>query len=168
LTSKAGTAGSTLVLGGYDPKYMQAGQTFKYYPVAMEMWWVLKSSGVNFNGTKFDLDNVIVDTGTSVLVGSKSIVSKITKHLPLSPDCSKISTYPNIEFMFGSDTYVIEPKDYILEVTAGGESQCVLGIQGMELPDQLGKAFILGDTFIHKYYTHFDMGNKQIGFALAK
>jgi len=56
-----------------------------------------------------------------------------------------------------------------LEVSAGGQTQCVLGIQGMDLPSQLGKAaFILGDTFIHKYYTHFDMGNKQIGFALAK
>jgi len=41
----------------------------------MEAWWVLKSGGVNFNGTHFDLDNVIVDTGTSVLVGSKAVVS---------------------------------------------------------------------------------------------
>jgi len=120
LTSKAGKAGSTLVLGGYDPAFLQAGQTFKYYPVAMEAWWVLKSSGVNFNGTHFDLDNVIVDTGTSVLVGSKDIVSKITKNLPLAPDCSKLSTYPNVEFVFGSDTYVIAPQDYILQVTAGG------------------------------------------------
>jgi len=41
----------------------------------MEAWWVLKSDGVNFNGTHFDLDNVIVDTGTSVLVGSTEVVS---------------------------------------------------------------------------------------------
>ena len=39
----------------------------------------------------------------------------------------------------------------------------------MALPTQLGKAsFILGDSFIHKYYTHFDFANSQVGFALAK
>jgi len=80
----------------------------------MEAWWVLKSGGVNFNGSHFDLDNVIVDTGTSVLVGTKSVVSQITKNLPLAPDCTKLSTYPNLEFILGSDSYVIEPKDYIL------------------------------------------------------
>jgi len=120
LTSKAGTAGSTLVLGGYDPQFMQKGASFKYYPVSMEAWWVLESGGVNFNGTHYDLKNFIVDTGTSVLVGSKDVVSKITKNLPLAPDCSKLDTYPNLEFILGSDTYVIEPKDYILQVTAAG------------------------------------------------
>lgn len=68
----------------------------------------------------------------------------------------------------GGDDYVLEPSDYILKVTVSTQSECVLGIQGLDLPDPLGKAFILGDSFIHKYYTHFDMGNKQIGFALAK
>jgi len=39
----------------------------------------------------------------------------------------------------------------------------------MDLPSQLGDAaFILGDTFIHKYYTHFDIANSQVGFALAQ
>jgi len=48
-----------------------------------------------------------------------------------------------------------------------GQTACVLGIQGLDLPAQLGNAFILGDTFIHRYYSHFDMGNKRIGFAKA-
>ncbi len=36
------------------------------------------------------------------------------------------------------------------------------------MPGPLANAFILGDSFIHKYYTHFDMTNKRVGFALAK
>jgi len=86
----------------------------------LKAWWTLKSGGVNFNGTHYDLDNVIVDTGTSVLVGSTAVVAKITENLPTSPDCSEISSYPNIEFVFGTDTYVIEPTDYIIEISSGG------------------------------------------------
>jgi len=37
----------------------------------------------------------------------------------------------------------------------------------MDLPAQLANAVILGDVFIKVYYTHFDMGNKRVGFALA-
>lgn len=134
----------------------------------MEAWWVLKSAGLDFNGTHYDLDNVIVDTGTSVLVGPTAVVSEITKGIPLTPDCSIISTLPNIDFKFGTDTYTLTPSDYILQVTEMGQTECVLGIQGLDLPAQLGKAFILGDTFIHKFYTHFDMGNKRVGFAPSK
>jgi len=134
----------------------------------MEAWWVLKSSGLDFNGTHYDLDNVIVDTGTSVLVGPTAVVAEITKGIPTAPDCSTISSLPNIDFKFGTDTYTLTPQDYILQVTELGQTECVLGIQGLDLPAQLGKAFILGDTFIHKFYTHFDMGNKRVGFAPAK
>jgi hypothetical protein len=35
----------------------------------------------------------------------------------------------------------------------------------LDLPPQLGNAFILGDSFIKKYYTHFDAANNRVGFA---
>jgi len=31
----------------------------------------------------------------------------------------------------------------------------------------IGEAFILGDSFIRTYYTHFDLKNNQVGFATA-
>jgi len=38
----------------------------------------------------------------------------------------------------------------------------------MDLPPQLSKAFILGDSFIKEYYTHFHLEKKAVGFAKAK
>lgn len=38
----------------------------------------------------------------------------------------------------------------------------------MDLPPQLANTFILGDSFIKAYYTHFDLGNQRVGFAPAK
>jgi len=43
-----------------------------------------------------------------------------------------------------------------------------LGLIGMDLPPRLGNAFILGDSFIKTYYTHFDMENRRVGFSKAK
>lgn len=122
LTPNAGEEGSALILGGVDPQY--ADGDFSYYPIALDAWWVLKSGGMTFNNTAYDLDNYIVDSGTSVLVGPSEIVKEITKNIPTQPDCSTISSLPDITFTIGSDDYVVEPTDYILQV----QGQCVLGI----------------------------------------
>ena len=169
LTSVAGEEGSSLVLGGVDPQF--AATPFKYYPVILEAWWVIEVSAVVLGNKTYNIKNAIVDTGTSVLVGPKATVAAMLKTLPnkgaQSVDCDKISTFPTLSFIISGDTYTLDPTDYILQVTAQGETQCVLGIQGMALPSPLEEAFILGDSFIHKYYTHFDMTNGRVGFALA-
>ena len=55
-----------------------------------------------------------------------------------------------------------------MKITQGKNTTCIVGILGLKLPPQLGEAFILGDSFIKTYYTHFDVGNSKVGFARAK
>jgi phytepsin len=83
-------------------------------------------------------------------------------------DCSKISSMPTIVFTLNGQPYPLAPHDYVLEVSMEGESICLLGFAGMDLPPQIGPLWILGDVFIGKYYTQFDFANKRVGFAQAR
>lgn len=55
-------------------------------------------------------------------------------------------------------------KDYILQVG----SVCMSSFFGIPLPPQLEHTWIVGDSFMRKYFTVFDFENARVGFALAK
>lgn len=45
---------------------------------------------------------------------------------------------------------------------------CTVGIESTYLPSQNGQPlWILGDIFLRSYYSIYDMGNNQVGFATA-
>lgn len=75
---------------------------------------------------------------------------------------------PTFEFTIAGQKYELEGTDYVLEVSQGGQTQCLLGVMGMDVPEPMGPLWILGDVFLRKYYGIFDVGQARIGFALAK
>lgn len=174
MTKKAGEDGSSLVLGGVDQKYYTGD--FKYYDLKMENYWLLEMTDIVFNGTSYKVAGQdllgIIDTGTSVIAGPKKVVDEMTKGFgpgrEKQVDCDTLSTLPKLSFSFGGDAYELEPEDYILQITEGKQTVCIVGIIGLDLPSQLGEAFILGDSFIKTYYTHFDVEGERVGFARAK
>lgn len=168
LTRITGQAGSTLTLGGYNSTLSQ--NDWHYVPLYATDYWRIAIDTIVTGTTPVTVTGMkgIVDSGTSLLVGSKKIVDEINKVIgTVNQDCSNIASLPTVTITLGGIAYTLAGKDYVLQITSGTQSQCINGWQGEDFSGELANTLILGDLFIRKYYTLFDFGNKQVGFATA-
>jgi len=169
--------GGELLLGGVDPDYYTGD--FTYTPVTRKGYWQFKMDQVVMNGEPmFCVDGcqAIADTGTSLLAGPSKEVEKLNHMIGATPivggeyiiDCDKVSGLPPIDFMIAGKKFTLTGDQYVLKVTQAGQSQCISGFIGLDVPPPAGPIWILGDVFIGPYYTKFDLGQNRLGFAKSK
>jgi len=111
--------------------------------------------------------SAIIDSGTSAIMGPSDIIKQILAQVPPSFNCQEAMNFPIVTFIIGGKEYVLKGDEYIMK-REEGSNKCDIGFQGSHLPSQFSGSFILGDSFMKNYYTHFDLGRKKIGFAKAK
>jgi hypothetical protein len=68
-----------------------------------------------------------------------------------------------VTFTINGRDFSLTKDDYVRKVEGEVKIFCLSSFEA-DL-DLHAKLFILGDTFIGKYYTEFDFGNKRVGFA---
>jgi len=71
---------------------------------------------------------------------------------------------PELTFTLSGTNFTIGPFDYILE--AGGS--CISAFTGMDIPEPAGPLVILGDSFLRRYYSVYDLGKNTVSLAKAK
>jgi saccharopepsin len=95
-------------------------------------------------------------------------------------DCNTVPGLPDLTFHFGGKPFPLKGTDYVLNV----QGTCISAFQGMDINMPGGASLwivgkltclstsgrpcsfpLLGDAFLRKYYTVYDLGRNAVGFA---
>lgn len=79
-------------------------------------------------------------------------------------DCAKVPSLPTLSFKFGGKDFPISAEDYVLN--AGGT--CISAFTGMDIPAPMGPLWIIGDAFLRRWYSVYDLERNAVGLALSK
>ena len=102
----------------------------------------------------------LLDTGTSLIVGSPDQINPILDALQISEDCSNYDNGPVLTIRIGDEKYDIPSNVYTLREG----NVCAPGLQAAQ-----GMPFmIFGDTFLRTVYAVFDNDNYRAGLAPQK
>jgi len=157
-----------LLIGGINQDLYYGN--ISYVPLTELTYWQIDLDSIFINQNNYsNIQKAIIDSGTSLIAGPSNDVEKIANILEAKRlitgqymiDCKKNSH--DISFIINNRNYTLSKKDYIIE----NQGQCILAFMGIDIPPPNGPLWILGDPFMRKFYTIFDYGNQQIGFALA-
>ncbi|XP_017145539.1 lysosomal aspartic protease [Drosophila miranda] len=162
--------GGELLFGGIDASRFTAPLT--YVPLTHAGYWQFQMQRVEVGGKTISQGRqAIVDTGTSLLAAPPReylIINSLLGGLPTASGeyllrCSDIGRLPEIFFVIGGQRFGLQPRDYVMQVANDdGSSVCLSAFTLMD-----ADFWILGDVFIGRYYTAFDVAQRRIGFAPA-
>lgn len=172
LSGESGGDDSEVVFGGVDKDHYTGKIT--EIPLRRKAYWEVDLDSISFGGETAELDNtgVILDTGTSLIALPTDLAELLNKEMgakkgyngQYSIDCSARDSLPDVNFKLSGYDFSITPYDYILEVSGS----CISTFMGMDFPAPVGPLAILGDAFLRKWYSIYDLGKGTVGLAKAK
>jgi cathepsin D len=56
----------------------------------------------------------VIDSGTSLIIGPKSLIDPLIQGITVNQDCSGIDSLPDITFTIDNIDYDLSPKDYVV------------------------------------------------------
>ncbi|KAG7881726.1 hypothetical protein KL905_000788 [Ogataea polymorpha] len=170
-TSKSEQDGGEATFGGYDVSKYTGDIT--WLPVRRKAYWEVKFSGIALGDEYAPLENTgaAIDTGTSLIALPSQLAEILNSQIGAEKswsgqyqiDCDKRDSLPDLTFNFDGYNFTISPYDYTLEVSGS----CISAFTPMDLPAPIGPMAIIGDAFLRRYYSVYDLGKDAVGLAKA-
>ncbi|KAL8872387.1 MAG: hypothetical protein Q9174_001978 [Haloplaca sp. 1 TL-2023] len=143
-------------------------------PLRRKAYWEVELDSISYGDSTADLDDtgVILDTGTSLIALPSTLAELLNTEIGAKKgfngqytiDCASRDKLKDVSFSLSGHNFTISPYDYILEV----QGSCISSFFGMDIPAPAGPLAILGDSFLRKWYSVYDLGTNSVGLALAK
>ncbi|KAI9052407.1 hypothetical protein LZ554_003755 [Drepanopeziza brunnea f. sp. 'monogermtubi'] len=163
---------SEAIFGGINKDHFTGKIT--EIPLRRKAYWEVDLDSITFGDATAELENtgVILDTGTSLIALPSTLAELLNKEMgakkgyngQYTVDCAKRDSLPDMSFTLSGHEFTITPYDYILEV----QGSCISSFMGMDFPEPVGPLAILGDAFLRKWYSIYDLGKGTVGLAAAK
>ncbi|CAF3695347.1 unnamed protein product [Rotaria sp. Silwood1] len=172
-------SGGELIFGSADSSKYTGSIT--YIPVAIEGYWEFLMTSVSIGSTILSSSvYAIADTGTTFIIGPTIQVTALNAALGgaydstsglYTVDCytRSLSLFPNVTFTIGDRGFSLTPLQYLLIVRDQLNGYiCFSVFVPDNMTDSHGNLFwILGDYFLYRYYSVFDIVNNRVGFATS-
>ena len=165
-------AESEVVFGGVD-KHHYHGDMVKI-PLRRKAYWEVDLDAISFGKDTAELDGTgaILDTGTSLIALPSTLAELLNREIGAKKsfngqytiECDKRDSLPDLTFTLTGYNFSITSYDYILEV----QGSCISAFMGFDIPPPAGPLAILGDAFLRKWYSVYDLGNDAVGIAKAR
>ncbi|ODQ77875.1 hypothetical protein BABINDRAFT_163250 [Babjeviella inositovora NRRL Y-12698] len=168
-TNKDADKGGVATFGGYDDQYYTGKIT--WLPVRRKAYWEVSFDGIGLGNEYASLEGhgAAIDTGTSLIALPSGLAEILNAQIgakkgwtgQYSVDCASRDTLPDLTFNFSGYNFTISPYDYTLEVSGS----CISAFTGMDFPAPVGPLAIIGDAFLRKYYSIYDLEKNAVGLA---
>lgn len=169
-TANSGDA-SEAVFGGVDKNHYTGPIT--KIPLRRKAYWEVDLDAITLGDETAEIDStgVILDTGTSLIGLPTTLAELLNREIgakkgfngQYSVDCKTVSSLPDLTFTLTGHNFTIGPHDYVLEV----QGSCISAFMGIDIPAPAGPLAILGDAFLRRWYSIYDLGNNAVGLAKA-
>lgn len=164
--------GGVFTLGGVDSSKFK-GDLIPLH-VRRQAYWEVPLNAIKLGDQstgKLENTGAAIDTGTSLITLPSDMAEIINAQIGAKKgwtgqytlECSTRAKLPDLTFTLDGHDFVLSPFEYTLEVSGS----CISVITPMDFPEPIGRMAILGDAFLRRYYSVFDLDANVVSLAEA-
>jgi len=183
-TSPNKAGGGAIAFGGVDSRFIST--PLSWHDVTPNDYgnWMLHLDSLKVGDVEVCQGGctTIIDTGTSLLVASDEVHSKIESSIKIDPTCqADNANQPSLVFTYSGHKFELKPGDYTTMTDTEGVKACSSAVARMEgtlaskiasiAPNNPHKVIVMGDAFLRRVYTAFDNSDPKkprVGLSMAK